>query len=329
MRQSKLSRYWAHESSSKAFHDGQVHSSDEFNPDPDLSTILNDINMVDEPVDPFSTTRESEDDDEYQTPPTTPPALASIEGSQKNGDTFVQRPELFHMPNMGAARKRPLEEPAKPLTRRKFFREGQASEALTSYNPNHLGPLTSPAEVTICQNIPPRVAGDTKQVPHLDSYDSFASTISNASKAGSSSAWRSMPPSTTRTTPNTSFRTDSLATSFDSVDSAALGTSFCDESKSALSEPTLIAEPNTPRTEKLNLALQGLSTTAGSGSNIGSNPIYINLNNTHNSLRSPNPTSATKVEKICHIEVKQYLQTYLTLPSLLRESLILFACSIR
>lgn len=273
--------------------------------------------------------RESEEE-EYQTPPTTPPALASNKTTtndlQVSENLYFRRPDPIALPRPSVARKRPLEEPNKPLVPRKISRGRQDNGSLTSYNAHHLSPLKSSAEARALQNIPLRVAEDTKQVPHfLRSYNSFSSTTSLSMKTGSSLAWPSAissqtTASTAKTTPNTSFRTESPGTSFECTDTD-LRTSFHDEdSKYAFSEATIKFEPNTPRTKSLSLALQGLNTTSETEPSPAFEHMNVDVDKTNPSLTSATLAGDNKAERIGHITVDEYLEEYLVSSHLLRES---------
>lgn len=334
MKQSKLSHWILKEEdlSPKALRSMQPSSSDEFNPDADLSGILNNISMMDIPL-PTTMINEVDkrgsEDEEFRTPPTTPPSMkfkTSITSEpHTNGNLLFQRPDPIDLPRPILARKRALEEPSKPLVPRKLSRGIQLDNASATYNSNHLSPLKAPAEVRAFQNIPLRVTEDAKQVPHfLRSYGSFTGATSFSTTAGSSFAISSQTTaSTAKTTPNTSFCTDSAGTSFEYTDSDVFVTSFNgEEPKYVPSEATLKAEPNTPRTERLNLALQGLSTTSEAERSVLFEPMNADVEKTNPLLRSPKLASPYKAEKISHIAVDEYLEKYLIKLPLLCKSMI-------
>lgn len=263
MKQSKLSRYLLKESdlSPKISRNSHHPSSDEFNPDPDFSDILNDITMKDISAPTVAINQKESEDEEYHTPPTTPPASIFIKTgiNEHHKSTFFQRPDPVSLPELGMARKRPHEEVGKPLASRKT-RGRHASDSSTLYPANHLSPSTSPVKISANQNMPLRAAEDTKQAPHLSrSFNSFASTTSNSAK--SSFSWPSVKSSTStaQTTPNTSFRTESLGTSFDATDTNALETSFHeDELNHVFSEAKITTDLNAPRFRRPSHTPQGL-----------------------------------------------------------------------
>ena len=247
MKQAKLSRYLLKEGdlSPKISRNSHHPSSDEFNPDPDFSDILNDITMKD--VSAPKVAKESEDE-EYHTPPTTPPASIFIKtGIDEHHKT---RSVIFQRPDLGMARKRPREEVGKPLASRKVSRGRHASDSSS----------VSPVKSSAYQNMPLRAAEDTKQAPQLlRSFNSFASTTSNSAK--SSFSWPSVKSSssTAQTTPNISFRTESFGASFDATDTNALETSFHeDELNHVFSEAKITTDLNAPRFRRPSHTLQGL-----------------------------------------------------------------------
>ena len=186
-------------------------SSDEFNPSQETSTAFEEIDMEDVAPVPASVAKSATnmtgnisapnlpvgDEDIFETPPTTPlcgphdasditPDLTpSVHTDDTTTDLYLlQTPDMVALPKHPAShRKRSYPEPFMPSMSRKVSWEEQNHHSPYWYNVNHLEPRSNLTR-------------------------SFGSLVSSSSPMTE--------PSTTRTTPNTSFYTESVATSFTS-----------------------------------------------------------------------------------------------------------------
>ncbi len=260
----------------------RISSSSEFTTDPDTLTIMEDITMVDTPKPPPAksvrapaTVQEkmkSSDDEDFITPPTSPSITETSNESlidpqlrdEMKDDKFrlyLQQSELIQLHKFTRSRKRPLPEPFKPALPRKASRAENTMRSTTVYNVNSLRPTVPSLED------PFRTHSDIGLMRSSTSFDSV-STDTTATTA-SSFAWsatRSHGSGSTHTTPNTSFRSDSLRTSFSSnhgnfyhaeIPPQVATSSVIPETKS-----TIRSAPNTPRAKRSNATLQRSATTS-------------------------------------------------------------------
>jgi hypothetical protein len=278
---------------------GHMHvpSSHEFDPDHDTSCIMEDITMIATPdllspkispgpgPGPIQDKRSSPDDEVFITPPTSPcitdPSDGSLIDPQLKHESeldeprlFLQQTDLIQLPKFIQSRKRPFPEPVKPSLPRKASRGEAKLKPSNAYNVNSLRPTTPSFRL----DDPFRnyyhdavSASGLVTVPSLrrssTSFDSVSTATTSLST--SSAAWsapRSLASVSTNTTPNTSFRSDSLATSFNSnhasfykieVPRQAATPCVLPESKT-----TVRSAPNTPRTKRSNATLQRSATTS-------------------------------------------------------------------
>ncbi len=150
----------------------------------------------------------SPSEDKFETPPSTPPKSVELGidalGSEFPASFYQEKPELIPM----TTRKRSCPEPMKPPMPRKMSRDTRSHAA--AYSIDYLQPNNKPAQQihrsTAVTNPPPENA---------TSFPSSSSTNrSSENLASMSTSFTSV--STPWTSPNTSFHSDSMATSFSS-----------------------------------------------------------------------------------------------------------------
>lgn len=256
-----------------------VSSSDGFNPDHDTLDILESINMANSsdrlsarPL-PTPTQEKSKfsDDEDFITPPTSPsitetsteclidPELQNENQNARSG-LFIQQSDLVQLPNI-VSRKRSFPEANKRAFPRKASRGESGVQQPTAYSVNSLKPTAPPYDFDdpFHDRVDTASATRLAPVPGLSrsstSFDSVA-TAATATTA-SSIAWsapRSYTSGSTRTTPSTSFRSDSLTGSFTSNNSSFYNSDAI--------RPATISAPNTPRAKRRTGPLQRAATTS-------------------------------------------------------------------
>lgn len=223
-RQSSLTQWFRSKSDPNTAPASAQHPSSDDYQDDDITDVFSDIQHKDaKPMSLTSTTshvvpksrerrisnRTSSTEEKFETPPTTPPRLMGANiglgiGVEDSTAAFYDRYSEL-VPVM--SRKRSYPESMKPPLPRKVSREQRSRDV---YNADHLEPTTEPydsSSSTFIMPTPPlndqpfftRPLGRYQSNEHLTSISS--------SMTSASSAW---------TTPNTSFGSDSMATSFSS-----------------------------------------------------------------------------------------------------------------
>lgn len=270
---------------------GDVHfsSSDGFNPDYDTLDIMENITMAGSsdrlsaqlPA-PTHEKLKSSDDEDFITPPTSPsiaeesteslidPQL-KFENENDRSGFYAQQYDLIQLPKF-ASRKRPFPEPIKPPFPRKASRGENRVLPPTAYSVNSLRP-TAP---TYKLEDPFRDMNGTDSASALlttpslsrssTSFDSVSTAASTTT--ASSIAWsarRTHAPGSSITTPNTSFRSDSLMASFTSNNgsfyNSEVPSPFAFPSAVTDSNNTVRSAPNTPRAKRRTGPLQRAATT--------------------------------------------------------------------
>lgn len=271
-----------------------VSSSNEFDPDHDTSSIMEDITMIGTPdllypklaagPGPIQDKTASPDDEVFITPPTSPcitdPSDGSLIDPQLQHESeldeprlFLQQTDLIQLPKFTQSKKRPFPEPIKPSLPRKASRGDTKLNSSNLYNVNSLRPTIPSFRL----DDPFRNYHDTVSasglvtVPDLrrsstsfDSVSTAATTLTASSAAWS--ATRSLASISGSTTPNTSFRSDSLATSFNSNQASFYKTEVPHQVAIPYdlpeSKPTVRSAPNTPRAKRSNATFQRSATTS-------------------------------------------------------------------
>lgn len=268
-----------------------VSSSDDFNPDHDTLSIMEDITMVDSPdlspakrrLAPGHDRVKSSDDDVFTTPPTSPgitetsaeslidPELKSETGLDTSS-SYLPQSDLIQLPKFGLSKKRPFET-AKPPLPRKVSRGETKRQPFTAYNVNLLRPTvpTNKLEDPF-QNRPDTTsASRLVATPGLRQSSTSFDSISTATTTttASSIAWsahRSFASASTSTTPDTSFRLDSQRTSFTSNPVSFCNAEILDQIEASPnvsdSKTTIRSAPNTPRAKRSSATLQRAATTS-------------------------------------------------------------------
>ena len=239
--------------------DTPVSSSEDFNPDQDTLSILEDINMSDSPpllpaiIPPLAANKfKSSDDEDFMTPLSSPtiadnlidPLLRAKTGSDLSRLNFPQS-DFTPLTLFSQSRKRSFPETVKPSLPRKASRGDTKTQPFTANK--CLMDVASPRHPST-------------------SFDSVGAATTTTT--ASSIAW-SAPRSyaSAFTTPNTSFRTDPLMTSFGSNQ----GSLFYPEILSEIpeSKSTIRSAPNTPRAKRTSATLQRAATTSNAESQVG------------------------------------------------------------
>ena len=272
---------------------GDVHfsSSAGFNPDHDTLDIMNTISMADYFVDrlsaqvsaPTHKKLKSSDDEDFITPPTSPsiaersieylidPQL-KIEDETDQSGLFVQQSDLVQLPKF-ESRKRPFPEAIKPAFPRKASRGENRVQPPTAYSVNSLRPtdpiykLDDPFRnigATDSASALITTPGLSRSSTSFDSVSTAATTTTASSIAWS--AHRIYASGSTLTTPNTSFRSDSLMASFTSnngsFSNGEVTRPVAVPSPMPESNTTVRSAPNTPRAKRRTGPLQRAATTS-------------------------------------------------------------------
>lgn len=311
-------------------------SSDEFNPDQDTYSILEDITMIDGPpmitdaslpkIESGALRPRESDDEDYQTPPTTPPSeplrrqFVSDQTESKSQAVSKKMESCFQRPDPVALsspiRKRPYEESLISLESRKISRGKERTPSQVIYNVKHL----SPTEAAVETGFPGYQKPSVRTIDNINKMPIFSCppTSFDSTMSGSSSkATFSFPaPSTAWTTPNTSFRTEPLVTSFDSVsDSADVTEDLILSRKSkncSLSNSITKAVPESPRTERMNAGLRRLTTNPDIRKNsMAAEPMDIDGDKPINICKPVDQLGSCTIRGI---KVGEYLEKYLLSP---------------
>lgn len=265
-------------------------SSDDFNPDHDTLSILEDITMVDSPdlspakrgPAPAQDKFKYSDDEDFMTPPTSPgvteTSAESLIDPQLQSETgldtssfYLQQSDLMQLPKFGLSKKRPLET-AKPPLPRKFSRGETKRQPFTAYNLNLLRP-TIPSKLDDPFHNHPDTTSASRLVamPGLRQSSTSFDSVSTATTTTTAlsiawSAHRSFTSGSTTTTPNTSFHLDSRTNSFTSNPGSFYNAEILDQIEAPPNVPdgktTTRSAPNTPRARRSNATLQRAATTS-------------------------------------------------------------------
>lgn len=270
--------------SNKSLRDEPFSSSDDFIPDHATLSIMEDITMIDSPH--LSPTKlpsalapdklNLSDDEDFVTPPASPGIAASSSENlidpelrtEAERDSFsfnFPQSDLIRSPQFASSKKRPFSETIKNSLPRKASRGETKMQSSTI---SDVGSWRSTTRLDdpfgkqratasgLCRT-------DTHSLRHLLTSFNSVSSATNMTTP-SSSAWSAS--RSYSTTPNTSFRSDSLVTSFNSnhnhighADELPKITASSDISES---KTAIRSAPNTPRAKRKNTKLQRAATTS-------------------------------------------------------------------